>query len=114
MGFIGEYTADRANAKVEAKGDNEAKITVEWGSSATGGVVWEMQGTFDSNALTVKYTNGTKAEYEYTDDGKTRTETVDYTDGTGTITFKEGNPLSFTWDDEKEHVADGMTFEFSV
>ena len=74
--------------------------------------VWTMEGELDANTLTVKYANGKKTEYEYNDKGEVVEETVVYTDGTGTITFKDANHLSFTWQDDKEHAADGMTFKF--
>lgn len=112
MNFIGKYGADRATALVEAVGEKDAKITVEWASSASSGSTWVMQGTFDESKLTVKYTKGTKTDYEYADE-KTKTETVVYTDGTGTITFSDSGALSFTWADDKEHVADGVTFKYA-
>ena len=111
MNFIGKYGADRATALVEAVGQNDAKITIEWADSASSGSQWVLEGAFDTDTLTVKYAGGTKVDYECESESK-KTETAVYTDGTGTITFSGSGPLSFTWDDDKEHVADGVTFNY--
>ena len=113
MNFVGNYGADRALIHVEAVGDSDAKITVEWSSSATEGSIWTMTGPFDANSLTVKYTGGVKVDYVY-DGADKRTDTTVYTDGTGTFTFKDADALTVTWDDKKEHIADGMTFKYGA
>lgn len=109
MNFVGEYSADRATITVEAEGDNGAKITVQWGSSADEGSEWTMSGVFNDSTKTVNYTNGQKIDY--VDDGDQRSETTVYTDGTGEIVF---NDNTLQWADDKEHVADGMTFRFGA
>ena len=114
MGFIGNYGAERANILVEADGDSDAKITVEWPSSAAESSVWTMSGTFDAKTLSVKYTDGKRVDYTYDDSGKVTDENTVYTDGTGTFTFKDATKLVVTWKDDKEHVADDMTFEFGA
>ena len=109
MNFVGNYEADRAFITVDASGDDTATFTVEWGSSASTGSRWTMSGTFDSDTLTVKYTNGKKVDYEYNSNGKIASEKTVYTGGEGTFTF-DGNSL--TWKDNEERIAKGMTFVY--
>lgn len=110
MNFIGTYAAGRATITVACQGASDALITVDWGTSASESSTWTMSGTLDTETLTVDYTNGTKTDIVWAEDG-TGEETVVYTDGTGSFTFEEYGGL--TWNDEKEHVADGTTFEYT-
>lgn len=109
MNFIGNYTCGRANIFVEAAGKEDAKITVHWGSSAFETAIWELRGRFDTDTLTVNYTNGVHSNHIY--DPETDKETLEtvYEDGTGTFTFHE-DPLSLTWADNKENAAEDMVF----
>ena len=112
MNFIGKYGADRATITIEPSGTSDAEIIVEWPSSAAEGSTWYMSGTFDTNTLTVNYTNCVKVDYAYEGEGEDdRTETVAYTDGSGSITFDGGSNL--TWNDQQEHIADGVTFSWA-
>lgn len=72
-----------------------------------------MTGAFDPNSLTLTYSNCVKTSYTGDQNGGTANETTDYTDGSGSITFHDGTGISLTWDDQKEHVADGMTFNYA-
>lgn len=111
MNFVGPYACDRATVLVECQGESDAVFTVTWSTSATESSTWTMSGTLDTEKLTVNYTNGTRTDGVWADDG-TGEETVAYTDGTGTFTFDDAGNL--TWNDEKEHIADGMTFAYAV
>ena len=113
MNFVGPYACDRASMTVEAGRGNEGTITVLWGSSASEATEWVLKGTFDEETLVFTYENGVKTDYVYDSEGNPDAEDVAYTDGTGTVTFVEGDPLTVTWNDEKEHVADDMTFEWA-
>ncbi len=113
MNFIGTYGADRASVVVEPQGDDSGKITVTWASSASEGSKWVMSGVFDFNTMTITYTNGVKTNYKYGEDGNIASESTVYTDGKGKIMFHDSAGLSLTWDDEKEHVADGLTFVYA-
>jgi hypothetical protein len=96
-----------------AKGTKDADITVRWGSSAASGSEWTMSGTFDDATKTVRYTNGTRVDYEYQDES-TRTDKVAYTDGTGTFSFDAPDSNSLVWRDDVENAADGMVFSYSL
>ena len=113
MNFIGNYGADKAQVHVESSGDSNGRITVRWATSPTEGHKWVMTGAFDPNSLTLTYSNCVKTSYSGDQNGGTANETTDYTDGSGSITFHDGTGLSLTWDDQKEHVADGMTFNYA-
>lgn len=114
MNFIGPYASDRANILIEANGMEGAKVTVSWADNAGETSEWAMTGTFDTNTLTIAYDNGTKTVRTYNEDGTVKSEEVIYTDGTGTLTFTEADGATkLTWNDDKEHVAEGMEFTFN-
>ena len=113
MNFIGVYGHDRASIMVEADGMENAKITVTWGGSAAENAEWVMSGKFDPETLTVQYTDCVKTVYVWNEQGEIDSETVEYENGEGTITFTDGEALSLTWDDAQEHIADGTVFEYA-
>ena len=113
MNFIGVYGHDRASIMVEADGTDGAKITVTWGASAAENAEWVMSGKFDPETLTVAYTDCVKTDYVWNEKGEIDSETVEYENGEGTITFTDGEALSLTWDDAQEHIADGTVFEYA-
>ena len=96
MNFIGPYAWSRASAMVEAAGSNGARISIDWASSAAEGSRWVMTGELDTETLTVKYTDCVKTDYVFGEDGEIESETVQYENGTGTITFHDDGPLTFT------------------
>lgn len=109
MNFVGTYGCDRATMIVECKGDDEAQFTVTWSSSAAEHSEWTMSGKLDTDKLTVDYTDCVKKDVVFNEDGSVASEDVIYSDGTGTITFS-AEDYTLTWDDAKEHAADGMVF----
>lgn len=113
MNFIGPYAWSRASAMVEAAGGNGARISIDWGSSAAEGSRWVMTGEFDPETLTVKYTDCVKTDYVFGEDGEIESETVQYEDGTGAITFHDDGPLTFTWQDDMEDIAEDAVFEWN-
>ena len=110
MNFIGPYVSDRAHALVEAEGKENAKITIEWGSSAWETAKWVMSGRLDPDTLTVAYTDCVRSTLVYGDDGALTEETVEYKDGTGTIVF--GEDLTFTWKGDQDEQED-LVFAWS-
>lgn len=111
MNIIGKYGCDRATMTIEAQGTDEAKINVTWGSSAWEYAEWNMVGKFDDATNTVTYTNCEKKVVTFSDEGVVDKETVEYTDGTGSI--KVNDDYSLEWTDDKEHIADGSKFVFA-
>lgn len=113
MNFVGNYASGRATILVEADGDEGGKATVTWGSSAFENVVWTMSGDYDAESHVLSYDDCVKTEYAYNDDGSVASDKEIYTGGTGTMTFSEGNEGPYLeWKDDKENVAEGMTFTF--
>ncbi len=110
MNFVGIYGLDRASVTVEPGEGNTARFTVHWASSAAEFSEWVMNGEFDPDTLTVTYTDGTKTNYVYNANGEVESSEPVYDDGTGTITFRDGDPIVLEWNDEKEHIADGAEF----
>lgn len=113
MNFIGIYGCGRATMKVEADGMDGARISVTWAGSAFESGEWTMSGKFDMDTLTVEYADCVKKDVVYKDEGVIESETVEYENGTGSITFREGNPLALIWKDDQEHIADDSVFEWS-
>ncbi len=112
MNYVGTYGADRATVLIEAEGSDGVKATVTWGSSAWQTSEWTMSGTFDSEQLSFHYDDCTLKEITFKDDGNVDSEKTTYTDGSGSMQFHEGDELTLTWDDEKDHAADGMVFTY--
>ena len=113
MNFIGNYDCERAHMTVECEGTDSAKVTVLWGSGAWDDSLWTMSGKLDTQTLTVDYTNGKRSNRHFNEDGTLAEETVVYENGTGKIVFHP-DVNSVTWQDDTEHAADDMVFQWSV
>ena len=109
MNFVGEYQSDRAHAKVESAGDEDAKITIEWGGSSDELARWDIAGKLDRESLTLNYSDCTKTVITYDEDGEVESEEAEYTDGSGTITFNGDG--TFTWHNDKSEDDEDMKFE---
>jgi len=112
MNFIGTYACGRAGMEVQAEGMDGARILVHWGSSAWESANWEMSGRLDPDTLVLTYADCKKTIVTFAEDGESSTETVEYENGTGTITFN-GTDYSLTWQDDQENAAEGMVFTSS-
>ncbi len=112
MNVIGDYASGRASIHIDAGAGNEASAKVIWSSSAAEHSEWTMSGTFDADTHIFEYTGCTKKNVVFAEDGSVESEETVYTDGTGRMVFSE-EPLSLTWEDDKEHAADDMTFTYS-
>ena len=110
MSFIGEYQSGRAHARVEADGTDNAIITIDWGGSARSLARWVIKGKFDSDTLTVNYTDCVKSVIVYNDDGELKSETTEYENGTGSVTFGENS--TFTWRDDQSDY-DELVFKWA-
>ena len=102
MNWIGKYCSpqeERASAVVACEGMDSARITISWSGSAWERAEWEIIGKLDPETLTITYTGATKAIVTRDENGNVVNEEVEYTDGTGTIVFDEGN--SFTWHEDQ-------------
>jgi hypothetical protein len=109
MNVIGDYVCDRANAKVECFGFDQAFITIDWASSASEVTRWILVGKLDTETMTITYDNGTKSNLTFDENGEIKEEETVYIDGTGTITFNEDG--TFTWhEDQSDREAD-LIFE---
>ena len=112
MNFVGNYACDRANIFVECNGDDGARMTVTWGSSAWDDSEWIMTGTFDTGTLQFEYHDCVRTDYKYKEDGEVEAAEEVYTGGHGFMQFTEGDTLTLIWQDDQENVADGMVFEY--
>jgi len=109
MNFIGNYYGGRACVSVEAKGSDEAEITVVWGDSYNTKAVWTMSGTFNEATTSVFYDNAIKKVITLNEKGEVIFEEYLYTSGRGEFVFSYDG---VTWNDLEEHIADTMVFRF--
>ena len=112
MNFAGTYAMDRCAIEVTSSGKDGAVFHINWGSSASEHTEWDMSGTFDPDTLTVAYSDAVKRDVVFKEDGTAESDTVIYSDGTGTFTFNDKDN-TLVWKDEKEHAADDMVFGFA-
>ena len=110
MNFIGEYQCDRAHALVECFGYDSALVTIDWGGSASETAQWIIIGWFDTETLTVEYTDATKSVLTYSETGELTGSSPVYMDGTGTIVFSTDG--SFTWHEDQSEYGTDMVFEW--
>jgi len=114
MNFVGNYGWARATMEIAAKGDDMADVAVLWAGSAFEYTEWTMSGILDTDTLTVSYSDCTKKIVTFDDTskdtGEPAQETIEYTGGTGTITFGEGGTL--VWNDDQEQIAKDAVFEY--
>lgn len=113
MNFVGNYQCDRAGVLISAEGEDGASALVTWGSSANENSTWTMSGSFDSEALIFSYNDCVRTDYVYSDNGDIESQEEVYTGGHGAISFKDGEELSLTWQDDQENIADGMVFTYT-
>ena len=112
MNYVGTYANGRATILIEADGDEGAKATVTWGSSAWETSKWTMSGSFDPEELRFEYHDCVKTDYKYKDEGEVDSQEEAYTGGHGFMFFKEGDPVTLTWQDDQENVAEDVVFEY--
>ncbi len=110
MNFVGDYQCDRAHALVECFGNDEAWITIEWGSSAWEFARWLIVGRLDTETLTIAYEGCNKSVITVNDSGEESAEEV-YSDGTGTITFHDDG--TFTWHEDQSEYGVDMLFAWA-
>lgn len=109
MNFVGEYQSERANAKVECFGYDEALINIDWGGSAWETAHWTIIGPLDTETLTISYEGTGKSILTYGEDGEIANQEDVYGDGTGTITFNADG--TFTWHEDQSEYGTDMVFE---
>ena len=66
-----------------------------------------MGGKFNTSNGTLIYTNCTKTNFQYDENGSVLSKNVAYDKGQGKIVISNG---MITWNDYQEHAADDMTF----
>ena len=112
MNFVGVYWSVRPYIEIECDGMDGMKATVNWSSSAWENSVWTMSGTFDTDKLVFEYHDCVRTDYAFSEDGEEEKAEEVYVGGHGFMTFTEGDPLTLTWQDDQEHMADDLVFEY--
>ena len=110
MNFIGEYQCGRASATVECIDYSGAWITIEWANSAWELARWDIIGALDTETLTIEYADCTKQIITCDDSGEIVEQEPVYSDGTGTITFREDG--TFIWHEDRAEGENDLVFEW--
>ena len=110
MNFVGNYQSGRAGATVECFGNEDAWITIDWGSSASELTRWDIIGTLDTETLTIEYSGCPKSVLTFNSDGEEVDRKPVYEDGSGTVTFNEDG--TFTWHEDQSESGEDMVFEW--
>ena len=114
MNYVGNYVCGRAAILIGAiDEENGMDAIVTWSSSAAENSTWVMSGTFDPETLQFEYRDCVKTDYVYGEDGNVASQEEVFTGGHGIMTFAEGDPLTLTWQEDQEHAADDMVFEYA-
>ena len=111
MNFIGNYQSDRRTMLVEAKGMDEAKVTVHWGSDAWTYAEWTLTGKIveEGDGLVMRYTDGAYATVRTDEDG-TETRSDEATGLSGTVFFN--SDYTITWTDDQDEQIKDLHFEW--
>lgn len=111
MNFIGSYSNGRAVMTVSANGNDRANIRISWSGSAFETAVWKMSGTVRAigDCVIVDYTDCFKETFTYTTDGAPLVDAIEYTNGSGSVTFHFSDAI---WDDFQENAAEGTVFSY--
>ena len=92
MNFIGVYNAEGSKeVLVEAEEKENAKFTVTTAANPWFHTETVMSGTFDSETLTVEFSNAEMTEFTYNSDGSVREEKTGYKSGSGKAVFNEAD-----------------------
>lgn len=110
LGVWADNIAGRCAVDIKNKdGRGLYEIEVHWGSSAFESHYWTMTAVIDGNSM--KYSDCKKIVYTFDTEGNSD-QVVIYENGTGSFDFTDNNTMH--WNDEVEHIADGMTFSKAV
>ncbi len=104
--FLGYWQADRASLEVTRAENGGYSCFIRWSSSAFDATIWRYTCNFDGEKL-VSAPTGRRTELAYETDGKFKSETAVYTDGTAEFTMKGGK---IAWKDDKDDAGSGLSF----
>ena len=109
--YTGNYSNGRAIMTVSANGSDRANIRISWSGSAFETAVWKMSGTVRAigDCVIVDYTDCFKETFTYTTDGAPLVDAIEYTNGSGSVTFHFSDAI---WDDFQENAAEGTVFSY--
>jgi hypothetical protein len=113
MNYIGNYSNGRAMMYVSCIGTDQASIIITWSGNVADSSVWTMSGnvTATNDAVKVTYNNCTKESVSYAGDGSNMSDTIEYTDGSGTIEFMAADNKAY-WYDSQENASGGVPFSY--
>ena len=113
MNYIGKYSNGRAMMYVSCIGTDQASIVITWSGNVADSSVLTMSGnvTATTEAVTVTYNNCQKESVSYAGDDSNMSNTIEYSDGSGTIEFMADDNKAY-WYDSVENASGGVPFSY--
>lgn len=107
--LTGIYNGAWSQVTVDATNVNNVKLTVTIHDQDDPNKVsvWKMGGKLNTTNGTLIYSNCTKTNYVYEENGSVASKDVAYNNGQGKVVINNGQ---VTWNDYQEHEADDITF----
>ena len=106
QGAWDERVSGRCHMLITRTKGNEVQVRVNWADGAAVDNVWTFSGRWDKAQQQLAYTDGLRVRRE--DSGKTTTETVQWSEGAGTLRHAGG---ALYWHDAKEHICKECIFQ---
>ena len=107
--ITGIYNGAWSQVTVDATNVNNVKLTVTIHDQddPNNVSVWKMGGKYNSANGTIVYSNCTKTNYVYEENGSVASKAVAFNNGQGKVVINNG---TLRWYDYQEHAADDMSF----
>ena len=102
--YVGTYVCGRASMVVRG-GPQLYSVEVNWSSSYAEHSTWNFSGQFGANGV-MNYSGASRIDVVYSDEVH-HSDTLVYSDGSGSLVWSNSGII---WLDNKENVADGMSF----
>jgi len=104
-----DSVSQRATMDITPLGGDDYAVLISWSSSASETTSWTFSGHFDQATKRLDYTDATKTNLVFADDGTEETSTVVGQNGTGALIYEDGK---LRWqDDEQEADSPQAVFE---
>ena len=107
--LTGIYNGAWSQVTVDATNVNNVKLTVTIHDQddPNNVSVWKMGGKYNTSNGTIVYSNCTKTNYVYEENGSVASKDVAFNNGQGKVVISNG---TLRWYDYQEHAADDMSF----
>lgn len=109
--YAGQYKSDSVTAMIDPYYPDSIWVVIEKAGSDSQAEQWIVVGKPDPETQTITYSDCTKWNRVYDENGDLKTEEMEYDNGSGTIVF--GDDGTFTWHDDQAEDETDMVFELT-